>query len=116
VKELVIFTLQLIVTNKKIKVMTAFKDLKFKKKWNGVGSNYTFDNGITLSVQAGSGIYSTPREDHSSADDYSSFEIAIWNEKGEWITQDIIPTQDGEVKGWVSRDEIDEIISIIKSK
>ena len=96
--------------------MTTFKDLKFKKKWNGVGSHHTFDNGITLSVQAGSGLYSTPREDHSSADDYSSFEIAIWNEKGEWITQDIIPTQDGEVKGWVSRDEIDEIISIIKSK
>jgi len=113
----VIFTLQLIVTNKKIKVMTAFKDLKFKKKWNGVGSNYTFDNGITLSVQAGSGLYSTPREDHSSADDYSSFEIAIWNEKGEWITQDIVPNPNGgEVAGWVSRDEIDEIISIIKSK
>ena len=96
--------------------MTTFKDLQFEKKWGGVGSNYTFDNGITLSVQAGSGLYSTPKEDLPSADDYSSFEIAIWNEKGEWITQDITPTQDGEVKGWVSRDEIDEIISIIKSK
>ncbi len=96
--------------------MTTFKDLKFKKKWHGVGSNHTFDNGITLSVQAGSGIYSTPREDHSSADDYSSFEIAIWDKNGEWITQDIISNHDDDVKGWVSRDEIDEIISIIKSK
>jgi hypothetical protein len=113
----VIFTLQLIVTNKKIKVMTAFKDLKFEKKWYGVGAHHKFDNGITISVQAGEGIYSTPREDHSSADDYSSFEIAIWDKNGEWITQDIVPNLNGgEVAGWVSRENIDEIISIIKSK
>jgi len=113
----VIFTLQLIVTNKKIKVMTTFKDLQFEKKWGGVGAKYTFDNGITLSVQAGNINYSTPREDLPSADNYASFEIAIWNEKGEWITQDIVPKPNGgEVAEWVSRDEIDEIISIIKSK
>ena len=96
--------------------MTAFKDLKFEKKWGGVGSHHTFDNGITLSVQAGSGVYSTPRENHLSADDYSSFEIAIWDEKGEWITQDIVPGHNDEVVGWVSRENIDEIISIIESK
>ena len=97
--------------------MTAFKDLKFEKKWDGVGSHHTFDNGITLSVQAGTINYSTPREDHSSADNYSSFEIAIWDEKGEWITQDIVPNPNGDdVAGWVSRENIDEIISIIESK
>jgi hypothetical protein len=97
--------------------MTAFKDLKFEKKWGGVGANYTFDNGITISVQAGSGVYSTPRENHLSADDYSSFEIAMWDEKGEWITQDIVPNPNGDdVAGWVSRENIDEIISIIESK
>ena len=99
--------------------MTTFKDLKFEKKWNGVGSHHTFDNGITLSVQAGIGIYSTPREDHSSADDYSSFELAIWNENNEFITQDIVPKANdwgGEVAGWQSRENIDEIISLIKLK
>ena len=98
--------------------MTTFKDLKFEKKWHGVGSHHTFDNGITLSVQAGEGIYSTPREDHSSADDYSSFEIAIWDKNGDWITQDILPNHPNgsEVAGWVSRDEINEIISLIKLK
>jgi hypothetical protein len=36
---------------------------------------------------------------------------------GEWITQDIVPNPNGgEVAGWVSRENIDEIISIIKSK
>ena len=96
--------------------MTAFKDLKFKKKWNGVGSNYTFDNGITLSVQAGSGIYSTPREDHSSADAYSSFEIAMWNNDGEWVTRNLIPKQHDDVMGWVSRDDINKIISIVQAQ
>ena len=96
--------------------MTAFKDLKFEKKWYGVGAHHKFDNGITISVQAGEGIYSTPREDHLSEDDYSSFEIAMWDEKGEWITQDIVPGHNDEVVGWVSRENIDEIISIIESK
>ena len=96
--------------------MTAFKDLKFEKKWGGVGANYTFDNGITISVQAGTINYSTPREDHSSADNYSSFEIAMWDKDGEWATQDIVPGHNDEVVGWVSRENIDEIISIIESK
>ena len=96
--------------------MTTFKDLQFEKKWGGVGANYTFDNGITLSVQAGNINYSTPREDLPSADNYASFEIAMWDKDGEWITQDIVPGHNDDVVGWVSRDEIDEIISIIKSK
>ena len=96
--------------------MTTFKDLQFEKKWGGVGSHYTFDNGITLSVQAGIGNYSTPREDHSSADDYSSFEIAMWDKDGEWVTQDIVPGHNDDVVGYVSRENIDEIISLIESK
>ena len=96
--------------------MTTFKDLKFEKKWNGVGSHHTFDNGITLSVQAGIGIYSTPRENHSSAEDYSSFEIAMWDKDGEWVTQDIVPGHNDDVVGYVSRENIDEIISLIESK
>ena len=96
--------------------MTTFKDLKFEKKWGGVGTNYTFDNGITLSVQAGIGNYSTPREDHSSADNYSSFEIAMWDKDGDWITQDIVPGHNDDVVGYVSRENIDEIISFIKLK
>ena len=96
--------------------MTTFKDLKFEKKWGGVGSHHTFDNGITLSVQAGMGNYSTPREDHSSADNYSSFEIAMWDKDGDWITKDIVPGHNDDVVGYVSRENIDEIISFIKLK
>jgi hypothetical protein len=96
--------------------MTTFKDLKFEKKWGGVGANYTFDNGITLSVQAGIGNYSTPREDLPSSDNYSSFEIAMWDKNGDWITQDIVPGHNDDVVGYVSRENIDEIISFIKLK
>ena len=96
--------------------MTTFKDLQFEKKWGGVGANYTFDNGITLSVQAGTMNYSTPREDHLSAGYYSSFEIAMWDKDGEWVTQDIVPGHNDDVVGYVSRENIDEIISLIESK
>jgi hypothetical protein len=113
----VIFTLQLIVTNKKIKVMTTFKDLQFKRKnYGGIGAHYKFDNGITISVQAGPGNYSTPREDHSSVDAYSSFEIAMWNNDGEWVTRNLIPKQHDDVIGWVSRDDINKIISIVQAQ
>ena len=44
--------------------MKQFKDLEFKlRDFGGVGATHTFENGITISVQAGRGPYSTPRED-----------------------------------------------------
>lgn len=96
--------------------MATFKDLQFEKKWGGVGANYTFNNGITLSVQAGTMNYSTPKEDLPSAGYYSSFEIAMWDKDGEWVTQDIVPGHNDDVVGYVSRENIDEIISLIESK
>jgi len=59
--------------------MLIFEDLVFEKKFGGVGVAHTFDNGITISVQAGSGNYSTPREDLTSSDQFSSFEVGIWD-------------------------------------
>ena len=96
--------------------MTNFKDLKFTKRFDGVGSLHKFDNGITLSVVAGVGRYCTPRESHPSADSYSSFEVGIWGKDGRWLTQDIVPNHDNDVIGWQSREDINEIISLIKLK
>ena len=93
------------VKEKKIKVMLIFKDLEFKRKdIGGVGASHTFENGITISVQAGMGNYSTPREDLTSSDQFSSFEVAIWDEEGEWITSNFIG--DDSVIGWQDRADI----------
>ena len=95
--------------------MMKFKDLKFEKTYNGVGAHHKFDNGITISVQAGEGIYSTPKENLTSPNSYSSFEVALWDESGEWITQNFAKTDD-VVVGWQTKDEIDAIMMAVQSK
>ena len=95
--------------------MMKFKDLEFEKTYNGVGAHHKFDNGITISVQAGEGIYSTPRENLTSPNSYSSFEVALWDESGEWITQDFVKTDD-VVVGWQTKDNIDAIMMAVQSK
>ena len=92
-----------------------FKDLEFEKTYNGVGAHHKFDNGITISVQAGEGIYSTPRENLTSPNSYSSFEVALWDESGEWITQNFAKTDDAVV-GWQTKDNIDAIMMEVQSK
>ena len=86
--------------------MLIFEDLKFEKTFGGVGATHTFDNGITISVQAGSGNYSTPRENLSSSDDFVSFEVAVWDEGGDWITKEFAPDANNDVIGWQGRGEI----------
>ena len=90
--------------------MLIFEDLVFEKKFGGVGVAHTFDNGITISVQAGSGNYSTPREDLTSSDQFSSFEVAIWDEDGDWITKEFFPDNNDDVIGWQSREDINNLI------
>jgi hypothetical protein len=86
--------------------MLIFKDLVFEKKFGGVGASHTFDNGIIISVQAGSGNYSTPKENLPYPDEYSSFEVAIIDEEGEFITKDFITSDGNDVIGWQDRADI----------
>ena len=96
--------------------MVKFKDLEFKKTFGGVGATHTFENGITISVQAGSGIYSTPRENLTSPDDYSSFEVAVIDREGNFITEGFVHDVDVGVLGWQDRDEINALMLLIQSK
>lgn len=97
--------------------MIKFKDLKFEPRdMGGVGAKHTFDNGITISVQAGSGIYSTPKENLTSSDQFSSFEVAMWDEDGEWVTKDFVPDAGDDVLGWQDRGEINALILLIQNK
>ena len=97
--------------------MIQFKDLEFKPRgFGGEGATHTFDNGITISVQASKINYSTPREDLTSSDQFSSFEVAIWGEDGEFITKEFVPDAGDDVLGWQDRDEINTLMDKIQTK
>ena len=87
-----------------------FKDLKFKKQTHGgIGAIVDFE-GFTLSVQAGSFVYSNPREDLLDSSQYSSFEVAIFDNEGRFITERFIKEAD-EVSGWTPKETIEELLS-----
>ena len=97
--------------------MKVFKDLKFEPRISGgVGAIHQFDNGITISVQAGEGSYSTPRKDLTSPDKFVSFEVAMWGEDGEWVTKEFVPDAGDDVLGWQDRGQINALMLLIQSK
>ena len=94
--------------------MIQFRDLEFEPRgFGGVGATRTFDNNITISIQASRINYSTPKEDLTSSDQFSSFEVAVWGDDGEFITKNF--TGDDDVIGWQSRDEINTLLKTIQN-
>jgi hypothetical protein len=89
-----------------------FKDLKFKKQTHGgIGTSVDLE-GFTVSIQAGSFVYSTPREDLLDSSQYSSFEVAIFDKEGRYITEKFIKDcTDGDVSGWTPKETIEELLS-----
>jgi len=88
--------------------MKTFKDITFKQHKLGKGhiqGLLMLDNGIELSIVAGSGMYSTSKDGARSAvnnvKDVSSFEVMAIDPDGEFI---------GDAKGWQSREDINELI------
>jgi hypothetical protein len=82
------------------------------------GFHITFPNGVTLSTQFGWGNYCENR-DMSSRETpdplvSKNAEIAIWNEKEEWITDEILKNGD-MVQGYVDIVEWLEIIEKCKN-
>ena len=91
--------------------MKKFEDIKWKQHQLGKGSIQgllMLDNGIELSVVAGSGMYSTSKDGARSAvnnvEDVSSFEVAAIDVDGEFL---------GDPKGWQSREDINELIKLL---
>ena len=91
--------------------MKAFKDITFKQHRLGKGhiqGLLMLDNGIELSVVAGSGMYSTSKGGARSAvnnvKDVSSFEVMVIGADGEFL---------GDPKGWQSREDINELIKLL---
>ena len=89
--------------------MKSFKDISWKQHRLGKGhiqGLLTLDNGTELSVVAGKGMYSAGktgvREAVNDVKDVSSFEVAVLNADGKFI---------GDVKGWLGREDINNLIS-----
>ncbi len=97
--------------------MKTFKDLEFKKHPNGEGilSHLLFPNGFTISVFAGVGAYSTPRKDLPNPDDFAAFEVAVFDDGGDF-TKEFFPDHHDNVLGWQGRDEITALMLLIQSK
>ena len=95
--------------------MTQFKDLIFKDHTHMINAHHVFDNEWEISVSAGNGAYSTPREDLKNQESFSSFEIAIFNPKGDFATSEVLQIDD-DVVGWQGREDINNIIEMIISQ
>ena len=92
-----------------------FKDLKFTENALGGFGSSTEINGYILSVQCGFFLYCTPKFNLSSVEDYSAFEVGIFDSKRNWATKEFIEVDD-DVAGWQSRDDINKIIKKIENK
>ena len=93
--------------------MKTFKDVSWKQHRLGKGNLQgvlQLENDIELSIVAGLGMYSAGksgvREAVDKVEDVSSFEVAALNSEGKFV---------GDVKGWLGREDINNIIEMIIS-
>lgn len=93
-----------------------FDNIIFSKNrfGDGISAKVQFDNGVVMSIIAGKGAYSNPREAKFHSDDFRSFEVAILDVEGNFITRDFVPDAHDDVLGWVSREKINELITKIE--
>ena len=90
--------------------MKKFEDISWKQHRIGKGSIQgllMLDNGIELSVVAGPTMYSLPKDAGNSPDDFDKFEVAVFDDGGNFIESD-----SGSVLGWQSRSDINNLIQI----
>ena len=93
-------------------MVKVFEDLVFERQIHGGLGSSTKVGDHTLSVQCGKFVYSSPREDSTVTTAFSSFEGAVINSDGDFVTEKFIDdAEDGGVAGWVERDTINQVIN-----
>ncbi len=96
--------------------MKTFKDIRFHDSMGGnLKSTTKFDNGFEISVVAGEFAYSTPRKNNPDPDFFSAFEIAIFNDEGEFVTKDFLPGHNDDVLGWQDRGQINALMLLVQN-
>lgn len=93
--------------------MSKFDDINFTPHECGGIKGKLKVNEHTLSVIAGSGFYSQPRENLTTPTDFDAFEVAVFAPNGDWATQVFFPDLHDDVIGWQTKDEINELIQKI---
>lgn len=90
-----------------------FENLTWKEHGlGGLQGTLTCSNGILVSVLAGSGFYSTPRENILDPKAFSAFEVALLAPGGGFITEKVLGEEGAhDVIGWKTVSEINEIIT-----
>ncbi len=93
-------------------MVKVFEDLVFERQIHGGLGSSTKVGDHTLSIQCGKFVYSSPREDSTVTTAFSSFEVAVINSDGDFVTEKFIDeAEDGGVAGWVERDTINQVIN-----
>ena len=97
--------------------MKTFNDIQFfPSMGTNLKSNTKFDNGFELSVVAGEFAYSTPREQNPDPDFFSEFEVAVFNDRGEFTREFFPEDHTDDVMGWQTRADINTLMLQIQSK
>jgi hypothetical protein len=88
--------------------MLEFKDISWKAHSAGEGimGSLVLNEVFTLSVVAGPAMYCTPKTKGTSPEEYSSFEVAIFEDE-EFMENP---------RGWQDRDEINKLIEELLNK
>ena len=100
--------------------MKTFADLEFKvRRDESQQAQMDLGRGLIISVIAGQSAYSNPRENGLSIEDYSSFECALLrrdNIEGylNFATLDWVPDAGDDVLGYVSREEITDLMQRVQ--
>ena len=96
--------------------MKLFKDLEFSEHpIGGVKASMVFSNGFTISVVGGNGLYSTPKEPLLDPNEFSAFEVAIFNDSGDFVTNEF-SKEANEVLGYQSRADINTLMLLVQSR
>ena len=92
-----------------------FDNIVFSKNMfeDGISGKIQFDNGVVMSIIAGKYYYSNPREAKFHSDDFISFEVAIFDVEDNFITMEFAPDAGNDVLGWMSREDINNLIKKI---
>lgn len=77
-----------------------------------INAHHVFDNNWEISVSASAGNYCTPKENFKFHEYFSSFEVAIFNQNGDYATSEVLQIDD-DVVGWCNREDINNIIEMI---
>lgn len=93
------------------------------------GFQMTFDNGLTISCQMGSGNYCSNRDFNKrygaemlqSITECDNCEIAIWDENDNWITGEIFREMEMEISeemvcGWVDTMTVAKLIAYVSTR